>query len=168
MCAAPLRSRATGLGLVPLAIVVHNIEEALTVRSHVPELQRMFADRFGLATTWPSPGHYHVALLFVSVVVLALYLVSRKIRGWGYSLLVVQAVMALNVLVHVTAAAVLGRYVPGLLSAVLVELPTSIIVFGGVRGTGRLSRTQWSLLPILAVLIHGPALLGLFTLLRRL
>ena len=154
-------------GLVPLAMAAHNVEEALTVRSHAPELQRMLADRLGVATRSPSPGHYYVALLFISMVVFALYIISRKKRSWEYALLVVQAAMGLNVLVHVGAAAVLGGYVPGLLSAVLIELPTSIVVIGGERGTGRLSRSQWMLLPILAVLIHGPALLGLLALLRR-
>jgi hypothetical protein len=72
-----------------------------------------------------------------------------------------QATMTLNILAHVLSAALVGGYAPGVVTAILVDGPTSAIVFHRLRGARWMSPVQWCLLPFLAVLLPGPALWGL-------
>ena len=75
--------------------------------------------------------------------------------------------MTLNVATHVLGAAVLGGYAPGLVTAVAVEAPTSVVVFRRWHREGSLSARQWRLLPLLAIVLHGPALIALLLWARR-
>ena len=63
----------------------------------------------------------------------ALWLAARRWRGAATALVALQAVMAVNVLTHVAGAVLLGGYAPGLVTAVLVEAPVSVILFRRLR-----------------------------------
>jgi hypothetical protein len=163
----PNRRRDLVLALIPLAMMAHNTEEALTVRGYLPELQRRAA-ALGLASPVPSTEQYHAALVVIPLIAIILYLLSRTGSNRRYPIVVVQAVMALNVLIHAVAAAWTGGYVPGLATAALVELPTSILVYRVSREMAFITPRQWAMLPFFAVLVHGMGLLAMFALLRRL
>ena len=74
--------------------------------------------------------------------------------------LLVQAVMLLNVAVHLVAAvAVMRGYSPGLLTAVVINLPFSLWIF--TRAVRERWVNQHALLALIpaALLLHGPLLL---------
>lgn len=71
-----------------------------------------------------------------------------------------QAVVALNVLWHVGAAVAFGGYVPGVVTAVLVNAPFSVYFFRRAAREGWLRPAAlWATIPA-AVAVHGPGLLG--------
>ena len=89
-------------------------------------------------------------------------------RAAQWSAALVQAIIALNVVSHVGAAAALRGYTPGLITAVLLNLPFSAYFFGrAVRDAWLPRRALLATLPA-ALLAHGPGLLGIFAIARSL
>lgn len=153
--------RLTGLAIIPVALLVHNLEEAFTIGPALPGLESTWGGLLGHSLTLPSPQQYDHALVIVTGIAFAALLFARLWDPASYALVVLQAVMTLNVLAHVLGTVFLGGYAPGVVTAVLVEAPTSGVVFHRLRESRWMSRGQWRLLPFLAALLHGPALVGL-------
>jgi hypothetical protein len=117
---------ARWLWAVPGAIALHNLEEALTIRTSLahadlPGRWRHAIDGGGLTL-------FYVAIAAMAIVVAAIAAFgnlrdprSRSARA----LLVIQVLMAVNAFWHIGAAVYLGRYAPGVATAVLVNLPLS-------------------------------------------
>jgi hypothetical protein len=157
-------SRRAALWLIAALVVVHNAEEAVAftrlwaeVREHV----EAFAG-IGLTTT-PEPIYLPLlvaTLLPVAIIAWAVRQPDRPVQLW-FALLI-QMVIFLNALSHVaTALVVFHGYAPGLLSAVLLNLPYSIFVYRKARQEQWVSAPMsWLLLPA-ALLVHGPLLVGL-------
>lgn len=155
-----------GLVLIPIALLAHNAEEALTIRGALPRLTELAHRVAGSEATLPTVIQYHAALVIVTMLAFAVYSVSRSWHPLRYGLVVLQAVMALNVITHSIAALMLWGYVPGLITAWSVEAPTSWLVYRRIRDAGLLTRTQWRLLFPLGLLLHGPGLYALLQLAR--
>lgn len=117
------------LVVVPLALLAHNAEEALTLGPALPRTRALLAEWLGRPVALPSARQYQLALLALTAAVFLLWLAARARPAAARALVVVQAVMALNVLWHVAAAIVLGGYAPGVVTAVLVEAPASVLVY---------------------------------------
>jgi hypothetical protein len=152
------------LYLIAALVLVHNAEEALaftrlwtSVREHVKEVAGI-----GLSTT-PEP--MYPALLVATLVPAAIMVWAarrpdRPVRLW-FALLV-QTVIFLNALAHVAIAFVgFHGYAPGLLSAVLLNVPYSVFVYRKARQGQWISVSGWWLLLPAALLVHGPLLVGL-------
>ncbi len=153
--------RLTGLAVIPVALIVHNLEEAFAIGAALPRLEATWSRLLGRPLVLPSAQQYGIALAVVTGIAFAVLLLARLWDPASYALVVIQAVMTLNVVTHVLGAVLLGGYAPGVVTAILVEAPTSVLVFHRVRDARWMSRTQWRLLPFLAVLLHGPALVAL-------
>ena len=153
--------RLSGLAVIPVALLVHNLEEAVAIGPAMPRLEATWSRLLGPTLSLPSVQQYDLALLLVTGLSFGLLLLARLWDPASYALVALQAVMALNVLTHLVGVVILGGYAPGVITAVLVEAPTSVAVFHRLREAGWMSRGQWRLLPFLAVVLHGPALLGL-------
>jgi hypothetical protein len=117
-------------------------------------------------------GQVGIALALVTLVPLLLAIWAFRqpdsdLPVW--LLLLVQATVLLNVLWHVTTAVVVfGGYAPGLLTALLINLPFSIYLLRRAAREGWVSRgALWGLLPG-ALVMHGPLLSGLLILTERL
>jgi hypothetical protein len=158
--------RITGLAVVPLALLLHNVEEALGLRAALPRLEVAWSGLIGEPVILPSAQQYYLALLMVTALAFGVFLLARSWDPASYALVVLQGIMALNVVTHVFGAILFRGYAPGLITAVVVEGPVSAMVFQRVRRAGWLSRTQWRLLPLLVVFLHGPALLALLAWVR--
>jgi hypothetical protein len=156
-----------GLWIVPLALCVHNLEEALTFGAMLPRLSALWTRLVGRPVALPSESDLQRVLIVVSIATIALWVAARWLRPAAYALVVIQAVMVVNVVSHVAAAALLGGYAPGVATALLVEAPASFVVFI------RLSQDDWRtpferrLLWPLAVLLHWPGLVLLLAWARR-
>ena len=79
----------------------------------------------------------------------------------GYALLAIQATMLLNVASHVAVAVVLRAYGPGLVTALFVNLPFSLWLMNVAWVEHWYSQPALLSLIPLALLLHGPVLLGL-------
>jgi hypothetical protein len=154
-------TRLAGLWVVPAALLLHNLEEALTLGAALPRLEAAASRALGRPLTLPTAPQYHRSLLVLTAAVAALYVLARLWDRLAYALVVVQAVMTLNVGAHVAFALLLRGYAPGLLTALLVEVPASLFVLRRLREGAWMSRTQWLLLPLLAGILHGPGLIAL-------
>jgi hypothetical protein len=160
-------NRSLALLGVPVLLALHNLEEALTIEAVLPMLRERAPDPVRAALPLIGVRQFLLALLVVSVLAFAVALwgsVARPGTTRGYLLLVVQATVLVNVVWHVTAGVVIGGYTPGLVTAVLVNLPWSIYLLGrAAREQWHGRAALWALLPA-AILLHGPALVGLLAL----
>lgn len=112
------------------AFALHNSEEALAA----PAYFECMAGR--LPIPWPSPGAFQAAAAAVTAVGLVLTLVAIRGRRTG-PVTVLATVMLVNVLVpHVPLAFVSGGYAPGLVTAVLLNLPVGLLWLTRSRPTG--------------------------------
>lgn len=118
--------------LVAFFLVLHNFEEALTMAKYLPLMEQqlsgvVFARRFAAIEdlSW-----FYSSLLGATLVPVAVVLgatTGRPSRAKAWAVAFVQSVMLANVLVpHVVLAAVVGGYVPGLVTALGINLPYSI------------------------------------------
>ena len=82
----------------------------------------------------------------------------------AYFLCGLQFVIFFNVFSHVSSAILLRAYSPGLLTALLVNLPFSIFFFIRNYRSKFITRRNLPLFVIGALLAHGPLLLGLLKL----
>jgi len=129
---------------VPILLTLHNLEEALTFPRWLPVIQTRVP--FGLQAWFDeiSPGTVYVALIAATAVpwAIALWSVRRPSSGLASSfVLLVQAVVLLNVFWHVLVAGTLLRgYSPGLLTAVMLNLPFSVYLFKRARQEGWVQR----------------------------
>ena len=117
--------------LFPIAVTVHNSEEAIFMpvwvlrhRNQVP--------------LHPSGAAIRVGLLFLTLAAFSVTALSArggKQSVWSYLLFGYAAAMLINVFVpHVPATVILRGYTPGVVTAVLVSLPVmSILLFQAVR-----------------------------------
>ncbi|KAE8763387.1 HXXEE domain-containing protein, partial [Georgenia thermotolerans] len=128
------------------ALTVHNAEEALTMGPFL---------RSGAAVGPVAPGPdllvpFLVAVTVVTVGAWALAAAATAGRRWaGDALAVLAVVMVVNVAVpHVPGALLTGGYVPGVVSAVVVNLPIAVLYLRARRhggdgpGAGRGARAQ--------------------------
>jgi hypothetical protein len=114
------------LGAIPVAMALHNLEEALGVHR--------LAARATLPDAWRqlwSPGSGTLRLFYgaLAALTLAVFVVSvfghlANPRGRGARILiVVQLLMLINAIWHCTAAVVLRGYAPGVVTALLLQAP---------------------------------------------
>jgi hypothetical protein len=157
----PPLPRALVLGL-PTAVLLHNAEEALTFVGY--RARARATAPIALRPLVPEPEELYVALLVVAAIPVGLALAAsrREPARWATTgLLLVAAVMLLNVVWHLAAAAALGGYAPGVVTAVGVNLPVTAAALSWARRSGWLPGRALPLLFVAAALIHGPVLIGL-------
>lgn len=149
---------------VALAVTLHNAEEWLTF-PRFGDIGADFLRRLGIQVATPAWSATQLALLFATIVPasIALYGASRGgSRLWAWLVLFVQLQLGVNVfLPHVPAAFFLRGYAPGLLTALAINLPLSIVLVRRTVTEGRLpSRAVW--LCLLAAFVAMPlAIVGL-------
>lgn len=149
------------LWLVPLLLTLHNLEEAVFMKG--------FLDRFGARIPILPMVTYGPFLLALGLVTLAPYLfaasgpLERRSRAF-FLVLGTQMVVLVNVAAHLATAVWVRGYAPGLVTALLVNLPFSVFLFRrALRGAWV---RPWDLAWLLAaaLLVHGPGLVGLLVL----
>jgi hypothetical protein len=160
--------RYRALWLIPAALALHNAEEALTFPRYLPLVRERLPQFAQPLLSNVSPRDLQVALVWATVLPLAIVLWAWQrpesvVARW--SVLAVLAVVAVNVLSHViVAAALFHGYAPGLVTAVLVNTPVSFYLFRRARREAWIPRQGWWALVPAALLIHGPGLIALLLL----
>jgi len=114
--------------LFPLVVSLHNAEEAIAF----PGWSGGFGRRWHGSVT---PGVFRFAAAVLSLLAIAvtwMSVISGRQTVWTYLAFGYIAAMLVNVLVpHVAATIALRRYVPGVATAVLLNLP--VLTEGGIR-----------------------------------
>ena len=158
-------SRLWALWLIPIALAVHNAEEAIMFPVYLPVLRSRLPASLQPLVAAVQPGGLRVALVWATAIpfVVLLWVTLRPASlGARWCALLVQAVVAVNVVSHLVVAAVVMRgYSPGLASAVLINAPISVYLFRRAARERWLPRTAWRALWPAALLVHGPGLVGL-------
>jgi hypothetical protein len=132
--------------LVFALLALHNLEEALTMRAYFPRISELLRANApaSLVSAMPTLAEFYAALAGATIFPLILVMVAttgRPSKLKYYLVALVQAQVLLNVFVpHVPAAFALGGYAPGLLTAVLVNLPFSIYFFRRSLSASRVTR----------------------------
>ena len=152
--------------LVALFLALHNLEEALTMAAFLPQIRQLLSGLVspqGLAATHDLSWFYSslpwATLLPAAVVWVAT--TGRPSRAKAWAVAFVQSLMLANVVIpHVVAAAVVGGYVPGLVTAVGINLPYSIYflrrtVREGALGAGEVVASVVVAIPSLVLILVG-------------
>ena len=160
------------LWLVPVLLAVHNAEEALFFPRYLPfVLARLPAGWQAVAAPLTS-GQVWSALAVVTGVAFAVAWWAHlrpDSRTALWLLLLIQSAVLLNALWHLAIAVVLfGGYAPGLVTALVLNLPFSLYLLRRAVREQWLSRpARWALVPG-AILLHGPLLAALLLVTERL
>ena len=117
--------------LFPIAVTLHSAEEAFSMPKWVAVHSSQLPVHPGAARIWRG-------LLLLTLAAFAVTSLSaRKGKGslWAYLLFGYAVAMLVNVLLpHIPATLVFGEYTPGVVTAVLMNLPImSILLFQAVR-----------------------------------
>lgn len=121
--------------LVFAFLALHNLEEGLTMRLYFPRIKELLRQSAPptLLSAMPTPAQFYAALVCATLIPLLLIIFAttgRPSMFKSYLVAVVQAQVCLNVFVpHIPAAVMLGGYAPGLVTAVLLNLPFSYYFF---------------------------------------
>ena len=157
--------------LVFLFLAAHNLEEGLTAPSYLPRVKAILNGRVpaGLIADIPTPGQLYAALAGATIIPFFIVLFATSGRPSpfkDYTVAVVQALVLVNVFVpHVPAAILLGGYAPGVVTAVLLNLPFSLYFFSRSLREGHVTRKGLvvmlvSALPLLLLSVRALYALG--------
>ncbi len=120
------------------ALCLHNAEEAVTFSLYRDSAQHLIRSLGWWQFGSPTTAHFRSALIGVTVLsglLLAFAAAGPGSRWKAWCLPGVAAVLLINVFVpHLPAAVLLGGYAPGVVTAVVVNLPlTVLILFASVK-----------------------------------
>jgi uncharacterized membrane protein YoaK (UPF0700 family) len=147
--------------LTALAFAVHNGEEALAAerlldfaRTRAPSFLRDFYAGI-------TPSELQASLLIltaVGLVVTAIAARSPGAPGSAFAMTVFAALLGLNAVAHIGLAFVARSYMPGLMTALLINLPLSAtLILHARRETWVSPAALWAVFPV-GVVLHGPVL----------
>jgi hypothetical protein len=147
-------SRNAVLALIGVSLVLHDTEEYFTFPAFFRSSSRLLR--------WlPTPvllqntQHLHFALLMATVLPLAVvaWAVLRPGKALLVAVLFLESVLLVNAGWHMLAATVNRGYVPGVITAVLINLPFGIYVLRrAVREQWIGVRAAWQMIVLAAVL----------------
>ena len=165
-------TRRGAIWLLPLVLVLHNLEEGVFFPRYAARVLGMLPTELG---NWVGPlssRQMAAALVFATIIPLGfcLWALARPdSRTALWLVLAMWATLLLNAAWHVTAAAALfGGYAPGVITAVFLNLPLSLVILRRASTEQWLSRPARRALVPAAVAFHLPGALGLILLGRAL
>jgi hypothetical protein len=145
--------------LFPIAVAVHNSEEAFFMPKWVSVHNAQLPFHPGTAKIWLG-----LLLLTVAAFVVT-YRSAQKGRQsvWAYLLFGYVAAMLGNVVVpHVPATLAYGEYTPGVVTAIVINLPVmALLLFKAVREQW-VSGTKATTYALLVPFVIGAAIVALF------
>ena len=134
-------TRRLATWLLPAVLALHNLEEGLLFPRYLPRVLRRLPTGIRDWIGPVSPGEMWLALALATGIPLAFSVwaaVRPASRPALWLVLALWATLLLNAVWHVVAAvALLGGYAPGLVTAVALNLPVSVLVLR------RASAEQW-------------------------
>lgn len=149
-------SRNAVLALVGLTLVLHDTEEYLTFPAFLSSPGGRLSGWFSLSGPLSKSHDLHVALVLATVLpllVIAWAMLSQH-KALLVAVLLVELVLLVNVGAHVLASLLKGGYAPGLITAVLINLPFGVYVLRrAVKEQWIRAQVAWQLIGV-AVVLH--------------
>ncbi len=158
-------SRNAVLVLIGVTLVLHTTEEYLTFPSFLwssTQLSRWLPTPVLLH----NPQELHLALVMATVLPLLViaWAILRPNKGLLIAVLLLESVLLVNAGWHLFAALLRGGYAPGLITAILINLPFGVYVLRrAVQEQWITPRTAWQLIAtalVLHVISVGSLLAG--------
>jgi hypothetical protein len=152
---------------VPFLFALHNLEEALFMPAFLSSSKNIFPAFVHDLLGEISPVQFLSVLLPITILPVILFFIWKRnpsILWIPYFLCGLQFVIFFNIFSHAGSALLLKIYSPGLLTALLVNLPFSLVFF---LQNARRNFFTIKNLPVFitaALLTHGPLLFGLLKL----
>lgn len=151
----------------PLAFVVHDLEEILTMERFVQKNRERFPKPLrGFAAITTLQFTIGVTILF-ALILLALFLATRPQRDMTLFTICL-AIFLLHVITHVALSFFFRSYTPGLVTAVLVVLPYSLYAFHRLFTDGLLSTDDVTTSLLVGAVLAVPIIVGVRQLGKRL
>jgi hypothetical protein len=152
---------------VPLFIVIHNSEEALTMPRWLHDRMPAVAQQYGLPLAHiPSPGELYLALAMGTAVpfLITFFAARGGPRGFGLYLLAgIQSVMLTNAIVpHLIATILLREYTPGVVTAVFAVVPFSIFWFRRILKCDLVAVRPLIFSIVVGALAYGPIMMAIY------
>lgn len=147
-------SRNAVLVLIGVSLVLHNTEEYLTFPAFFRSSNQLL-HWLPAPALLQSPPRLHLALLIATVLPIAVvaWAVLRPGKALLIAALFLESVLLVNAGWHLLAATVNRGYVPGVVTAALINLPFGIYVLGrAVKEQWIGSRTAWQMIGAAAAL----------------
>jgi hypothetical protein len=157
-------SRKTLLWLVPVFLTIHNLEEAVVMPAFI---ERRNAYVRGTLSQIIPPVNYKQFLIALAIITIIPFLVALLWLGrrWAVYLLIgFQVVMLINVFAHILMALFLRGYAPGLITALVINLPFSLYLLRRALNEKWVTKGAVAWMFPAGLLIHGPVLAGLMLL----
>ena len=159
------------LWLVPFLLAFHNAEEALFFPRYLPFVLYRLPAAWQAVIAPLTTGQVSGALaVLTGVAFIVTWWAYRRpdSRGALWLVLLIQATVLLNAVWHAAAALVLfGGYAPGVVTALMLNLPFSVYLLRRAARERWLDpRALWALVPA-AIVLHGPLLAALLVLTER-
>lgn len=148
--------------IAPVVLALHNAEEALTWKRFASEVAPQFGANQDAMAALGSV--VYVALLAVTLLpfVVAWAAWTSEKRG-AYALVVMQAMVLANAVApHITSFFVYRTYMPGLLTAALVNLPFSVYLLRAAFREGWVSRKGGAIAVGVAVVVYPVIIAAIF------
>lgn len=148
-------SRNAVLVLVGATLVLHTAEEYLTFPAFLSSPSR-FSRWLPTPSFLQNSHDLRLALLTATILPLVViaWAILRPNKGLLISVLILECILLVNAGWHIFAALVRSGYAPGVVTAVLINLPFGVYVLRrAVRDRWIGERTAWQLLGI-ALLLH--------------
>ena len=148
-------SRAAVLVLIGVSLVLHNTEEYFTFPAFFRSSSRLL-HWLPTPVLLQNPRHLHLALLMATVLpgAVVLWAVLRPGKALLVAALFLESVLLVNAGWHILAAVVNHGYVPGVITAALINLPFGVYVLRrAVKEHWIGWRAAWQMIG-LAVLLH--------------
>ena len=163
MTSAPRARLSTWIWLAPVAFLVHDAEEVVTMapwlRVHASELPQPVRP---LAAAVTTQGMAWSVALLLAALLLVTWRGARSAaagrRSWPF--LVAAGALAGNALTHVGQAAYFRGYAPGVLTAVLVSGPYCVLLAGALRRAGLATGREVTVLLVLGIVVQLPIALA--------
>jgi hypothetical protein len=147
-------SRNAVLALIGVTLVLHTTEEYLTFPAFLWSSTRL-PRWLPAPALLHSPQELHLALVMATVLPLIViaWAILRPNKGLLIAVLLLESVLLMNTAWHIFAALARGGYAPGLITAMLINLPFGIYVLRrAVKEQWIAARTAWQLIGTALVL----------------
>ena len=143
--------------LGPVVFLIHDLEEVFWTQLWIEKNRFLFEDtRFErvIEAMGYQPAKFGLVVALITILYgIISYFATRQIQAGLSMNLYVSTILILfaNVFTHAGQTVLLGMYTPGVVTAVLVVLPYTVIAFRTLKAHYLLTRTTWKISPYMSV-----------------
>ena len=143
--------------LGPVVFLIHDLEEVFWTQPWIEKNRFLFEGTLGerlIHSMGYSPVEFGLVVLLITILCSMIsFFATRQIKAGMSMNLYVSTLLILfaNVFTHAGQSLILGMYTPGVVTAVLVVLPYTVIAFRTLKAHHLLTRTTWKTSPFMSV-----------------